>query len=207
MDTAFAWAKGNGGLCPWDKYKYTGKQGSCADSGCKTLGSPKGYVDCTKNNANSLVSALNSQPVSVAVDATNWQNYRSGIYSASCGTSLNHGVLAVGYDSSMWKVKNSWASTWGESGYIRLSRSAGGSSGQVSFFVLCFYLVFILFFFPFILCNSFPFRLKVWNPYGTSILSYLLNHLRSSRSEYLWESVDLFFMYTHIFLKSHKLQF
>jgi KDEL-tailed cysteine endopeptidase len=134
MDTAFAWAQGRGGLCPWSSYTYssgsTGKAGSCKDSGCKTLGSPKGYTDVRKNDANALVTALNSQPVSVAVDATNWQNYKSGIYSANCGTSLNHGVLAVGYDSSMWKVKNSWASSWGEAGYIRLSRSAGGSSGQ-----------------------------------------------------------------------------
>merc|ERR1739848_646330 len=49
-----------------------------------------------------------------------WSYYTGGIYS-NCGKSLDHAVLAVGYDSSSWKVKNSWGTGWGESGYIRLA--------------------------------------------------------------------------------------
>lgn len=37
-----------------------------------------------------------------------------------CGTSLDHGVTLVGFDSSAWLIKNSWGASWGESGYIRL---------------------------------------------------------------------------------------
>ena len=52
--------------------------------------------------------------------------YKGGvIHDTSCGTSLNHGVLTIGYgsdtDSDYYIVKNSCGASWGEEGYIRLS--------------------------------------------------------------------------------------
>jgi C1A family cysteine protease len=45
-----------------------------------------------------------------------------------CGDQLDHGVLAVGYDSSQnWFVKNSWGTSWGMMGYITLE--AGNTCG------------------------------------------------------------------------------
>merc|ERR1739845_326832 len=61
-------------------------------------------------------------PVSIAVDAGPFQSYHSGILTDCSGRSLDHAVLLVGYGSSYWKVKNSWAASWGESGYIRMKR-------------------------------------------------------------------------------------
>ena len=78
-----------------------------------------------------LVGAITKGPVSVAieVDQSAFQLYKGGVLdSPSCGTHLDHGVLAVGYgtddDSSKdyYKVKNSWASSWGEKGYLRMVR-------------------------------------------------------------------------------------
>merc|ERR1711937_711796 len=104
--------------------------GSCrASSVSKELqaGAVTGYQSVGKNNA-ALISALNSAPVSVTVDADNtWQSYRSGVLSKNCGLfgQIDHAVIAVGYDSSenTFKIRNSWGSSWGEAGYVRVSNS------------------------------------------------------------------------------------
>merc|ERR1712039_810566 len=88
-----------------------------------------------------LKAAVSKQPVSVAIEADKsaFQLYRSGVLdSSSCGTKLDHGVLVVGYGTDgkdYWKVKNSWGSSWGESGYIRMVRNKNqcGISQQPSY--------------------------------------------------------------------------
>jgi hypothetical protein len=52
----------------------------------------------------------------------------------SCGTQLDHGVLCVGYDASgsspYWLVRNSWGSSWGDDGNVKLGMNAGGRDGE-----------------------------------------------------------------------------
>lgn len=147
MDNAFTWVETNG-IASLSSYPYTssgGTTGSC-DSAAKN--SPavyvSGYTDVTAYDEDALKSAVAQQPVSVAIEADKsaFQFYSSGVLdSTACGTSLDHGVLLVGYgyDSSSgkdyWKVKNSWGSTWGEDGYIRMVRGKNmcGISQQASY--------------------------------------------------------------------------
>ena len=81
-----------------------------------------------------MKAALAQQPLAVLVEADTrvFQSYTSGVLdSTACGTSLDHAVLAVGYgtdsDSGLdyWLVKNSWATTWGDNGFIKLARVDG----------------------------------------------------------------------------------
>lgn len=81
-------------------------------------------------NETALKKALTSYPVAAGVDAANWQLYTTGVFS-NCGTNISHYVMVVGYDDSgNWIVQNSWGTSWGESGHIKLS--AGNTCGVVS---------------------------------------------------------------------------
>ena len=73
-------------------------------------------------------------PVSVSIQANKlvFQLYTSGVLnSTKCGTNLDHAVLVVGYGNDAttgldyWTVKNSWAASWGEQGYIRIAAIDG----------------------------------------------------------------------------------
>lgn len=117
------------GICTEKSYPYKARDGTCKYSSC-TLGIPAGGitgVTHVSKSSSSLQSALNKQPVSVGIqaDQSAFQFYSGGILTGTCGTNLDHSVLAVGYDtsSSYWLVKNSWGSSWGDNGYVKLSMS------------------------------------------------------------------------------------
>jgi len=135
MDTAFAYAEKNA-ICTEGSYSYKGRAGSCEASSC-TVGIPKGgvtgYKDVSTDNEQALMEAVAKGPVSIAIEADKsaFQSYSGGVLSSTCGSNLDHGVLAVGYGTDngkdYWKVKNSWGTSYGENGYIRLLRGKGGS--------------------------------------------------------------------------------
>jgi len=107
-------------------YPYTARNGNChtgTDSGLRVSGLTRSYA---KNGDAALAKALDANPLVVAVGASSWSSYGGGVYSGSTSCSLNHQVYATGYDGSSIKVKNSWGSSWGESGYIRLARTSSG---------------------------------------------------------------------------------
>ena len=92
------------------------------------------YLAVTPDNVSQMKAALDKQPLAVSIEADKmvFQTYSKGVLdSKSCGTNLDHAVLAVGYgtdaDSGLdyWLVKNSWNTTWGDQGYIKLAQVAG----------------------------------------------------------------------------------
>jgi len=127
--TAFDYIKSAGGLEPEKDYPYTAEDGTCNFKKADVYATIAGYKYATDpNNPNENIMHNNLYswaPLSICVDASSWQNYNGGILKASqCGQSLDHCVQAVGYDLTnnppFWIVRNSWSSSWGENGYIRL---------------------------------------------------------------------------------------
>lgn len=137
MDYAYEFIIENGGIDSEKDYPYTGYDGVCDTSREKRhVVTIDGFEDVPANDEASLTKAVAHQPVSVAIEGSGrpFQLYSSGIFTGSCGTTLNHGVTAVGYGSDgsqeYWIVKNSWGTNWGEEGYIRMAKNIGLTSGK-----------------------------------------------------------------------------
>ena len=126
MDDAFQWIIGNGGIGSEDSYPYTARDGQCKT--VPSVSQISSFKDVKKGSEDDLMNALQSQPVSIAIEAdqSGFQFYKSGVFQGPCGAQLDHGVLLVGAgtDSGVdyWKVKNSWGASWGDNGYIRMVR-------------------------------------------------------------------------------------
>ena len=115
---------------PYSTGTYLGYKVSCHyDASSTTDVSVSAYDFVTPKSVSQLKAALAQAPVAVVIEASHvFQYYKSGILDdASCGTTLDHAVLLVGwgYDDGLqkdfWLVKNSWNTTWGDNGYIRIA--------------------------------------------------------------------------------------
>ena len=132
MDQAFQWLidSREGKLATEKGYPYTSGDG---DSGKCKKSKEKGAVAATVKSYNLFTSGeddlaaalLKSGPVSIAVDASSFQSYQSGVLDQCTSDQLDHGVTAVGVTPDYWIIKNSWSTVWGESGYIRVARGKG----------------------------------------------------------------------------------
>jgi C1A family cysteine protease len=138
MNNAFQWIQDNGGIEKESDYPYTATGGVCKEKTGEIVEgtAPTTWVNVESSN-DALLSAIQQQPVSVAIEAdqTTFQFYSSGVLTGKCGTNLDHGVLAVGYGTldgvDYYKIKNSWGKSWGMDGYVLLERKdvRGGQCG------------------------------------------------------------------------------
>lgn len=133
MDLAFEWLiQSRGGNIDTEaSYPYASASGTAP--ACRLTGRTVGAkISSYRDIAHSETAIANELysvgPISIAVDATSWQSYQGGILTNCISQQVDHGVLAVGFDDTFnppyWIIKNSWAASWGEDGYIRVAKGS-----------------------------------------------------------------------------------
>ena len=116
-------------------YPYTARDGTCKYKQPSTIATVSD-INCYENVSTATIQSYTATvgPLSIAVDASSFQSYSSGILDCR-GTSLNHGVLLVGYTQNYWIVKNSWGKNWGEQGFVRVNNQTGKNCGIGTYIV------------------------------------------------------------------------
>ncbi|KAM1045680.1 hypothetical protein ACFX2A_037479 [Malus domestica] len=118
-------------------YPYQGSDGTC-DMNRENEAAAKitNYARVTSNSETDLLKAVSMQPVSVAIVASQaFELYSGGLFTDDyCGTELNHAVTIIGYGTTedgtpYWLIKNSWSTSWGENGYMKILRNADAPEG------------------------------------------------------------------------------
>ena len=139
MDKAFEYAIDNG-MCKLEDVPYDAESEFCTQTvkNCPKVAHFSQCFEIPANNERLLREAVYRSPVAVSIEADTktFQFYQGGILdSTNCGTTLDHGVLAVGYGEEdgkkYWIVKNSWGADWGENGYVRIGREDSEDSEGV----------------------------------------------------------------------------
>jgi len=128
--SAFNYVIGAGGLEPSSVYPYTAEDGTCQFQQSKVAATISNwqYANTLYDEGPVQTNLVSWGPLSICVDAANWQDYTSGVMTwEECAfvNLLDHCVQLVGYnteDSSnqYWLVRNSWGEDWGVDGYIWL---------------------------------------------------------------------------------------
>lgn len=133
----FKWVGDNNGLCKEDSYPYvsgtTKTTGTCQKTCSKVSGSKvSGVVNVKSKSDADMMAALTQTIVSIAIEADQsvFQLYKSGIFTGSCGTNLDHAVALVGYTSDYYILRNSWGVTWGQNGYMYIGKGNDPATGK-----------------------------------------------------------------------------
>jgi len=127
--TAYKYVIDAGGLEPEKDYPYKGVDERCHFDKNKVYSriSSFKYAAHKGDEKQMMEHVYDEAPLSICLDAENWQHYKSGIMTGpQCArhVTLDHCVQVIGYDHSnnppYWIVRNSWGTDWGMRGLIRL---------------------------------------------------------------------------------------
>lgn len=119
------------GLESESAYPYKAKDATCS----KVASQEKAFITAWHqiNTDETQIAAAVQQygPLSIGINANTFQFYTGGVSDPLfCNpAALDHGVAIVGFGTDngkdYWTIRNSWGTSWGEAGYIRMVRGKG----------------------------------------------------------------------------------
>ena len=124
-----------------DDYPYTGRDGTCKydSSRAPEVRVVNDYqVDDNEDAVKEACAEIGVLAIAIDAGHISFQLYSSGIYDPvlCSSTNLDHAVGLVGYGTESgtdyWLVRNSWGTSWGEQGYIRMIRNSNNKCGVAS---------------------------------------------------------------------------
>jgi len=134
QENAFSYIIRTGGIQSEAAYPYASGGGvvpACKVDSTKFVAHMSAWAQVSSSPSGESAIApylVANGPVTIGINANPMQDYTGGIDNpSSCSAlNLNHAVLIVGYGTEggvdYWLIKNSWGTSWGESGYYRIVR-------------------------------------------------------------------------------------
>eukprot|EP00804_Cyclotella_cryptica_P027237 CCRYP_014367-RC/>CCRYP_014367-RC protein AED:0.13 eAED:0.13 QI:57/0.85/0.75/1/0.85/0.75/8/132/854 len=129
-------AKKLGGMYLLDDLPYTSFDEECeglADNLTPVVG-VEGWTSLPSNDYKATMNAVAKVgPLALAVAASEWASYESGVFSSDDSV-VNHAVVLAGYgvdedtNEKYYLIRNSWGEDFGENGYIRVKRTDDDST-------------------------------------------------------------------------------
>jgi KDEL-tailed cysteine endopeptidase len=111
----------NNKICSIVSYPYVARQGSCRQRRCTGQVGIRQTIPFTGETQ--LLQAVAQQPIAIALGiSSTFQHYKSGVFNGPCSSSPNHAVVVIGYTPTEWIIQNSWGVSWGEKGWMRITR-------------------------------------------------------------------------------------
>lgn len=142
-EAVFQYMIKNKGVTSAKLYPYLGRVGVCRKF--QLVASISSFTSVKPNDELALLSGVNNAPVSVAVDASLWQNYKSGIFAGPCGKNLNHAVSCIFFVELFMFFRFYWLDMAAKVYWIiGLSKIAGHLSGVKRYFFI--HVVYFIFF-------------------------------------------------------------
>uniref|UniRef100_A0AC35UFM3 Pept_C1 domain-containing protein n=1 Tax=Rhabditophanes sp. KR3021 TaxID=114890 RepID=A0AC35UFM3_9BILA len=139
MTTTYDYLKKIKGVESDASYPYKARKNKCAYKKAKSVTSIKGFINIKSGDEDALKYAIATHgPVAAAIDASRpgFKSYKRGVYfDKNCSsTALTHAILIVGYGKDKklgdyYLIKNSWSTTFGMKGYMKLARNKNNHCG------------------------------------------------------------------------------
>jgi len=124
------------GITLESNYPYAARDQYCEDTKWPARVKISGYANITAGDNAEMEKVIKNQTIAVGVAAGHFvfRFYHDGVVTEGCdGDHISHAVTVVGAgienNIPYWYVRNSWGKNWGLNGYMKIARTADGTTG------------------------------------------------------------------------------